>query len=827
MFRTVLLLLLLLRAALPAGAQEYPRVIIPGDYADPTIVRDGPDYYMTHSPFYYMPGFLIWHSQDLVNWQPVSRVVPEYTGSAMAPDLIRHKGRFYLYFPSHGTNWVVWTDNIRGPWSKPVDLKVKGIDPGHITGPDGERYLYVDNGYVIRLSDDGLSTIGERKQVYEGWDYPEKWDTEGKYLESPKLIFRNGYYYMTSAEGGTAGPPTSHMVVSARSKNVLGPWENSPYNPVVHTYSATDNWWSKGHGTIIDDVNGNWWIVYHAYARDYHTLGRQTLLEPLEWTADGWFRLRSGAELPGAQKQVTPGLKLSDNFETAEPGLQWTFWKEYAPGSLTIKDYTLRMQAKGTTPADARKLLVTPTDKTYETRVEVLPEKGSQAGLMLFYSEKAFAGVLADDKSFLIHTDAENSFRVPHTFGSRFFLKILNQGNQCTFFAGKDSTSWQVLARGVDVSKMHHNQYGGFYALRPALVAMGKGRAGFRGFRYAGAVPAESDMSAYLMIFHQDNTHGLHMALSADGYSFTALNEGKPVMAGDTLADQKGIRDPHIYRGPDGAFYMAMTDLHVFGKRDGLRSTEWERDGKIYGWGNNRGVILMKSWDLVHWTRKNIRFDELSAQFREVGCVWAPETTFDEQSGRLMLYFTMRYQNEPNKLYYAYVSEQYDRLESVPQILFEYPNGKVSAIDADITRINGRYRMFYVSHDGEAGIKQAVSDRINGGYEFDPRWYDPEEKASEAPNLWKRIGEEKWVLMYDCYGQQVHNFGFSETADFVNFRNLGQFNQGVMKTTNFSSPKHGAIIHLTKEEAAQLAAHWNLDMKFRTAAEYRAALQER
>lgn len=76
---------------------------------------------------------------------------------------------------------------------------------------------------------------------------------------------------------------------------MTGPWENSPYNPIVHTYSATDSWWSKGHGTLIDDVNGNWWIVYHAYANGYHTLGRSTLIEPIEWTEDGWYRTVSAA----------------------------------------------------------------------------------------------------------------------------------------------------------------------------------------------------------------------------------------------------------------------------------------------------------------------------------------------------------------------------------------------------------------------------------------------------------------------------------------------------------------------------------------------------
>lgn len=73
----------------------------------------------------------------------------------------------------------------------------------------------------------------------------------------------------------------------------------------------------------------------------------------------------------------------------------------------------------------------------------------------------------------------------------------------------------------------------------------------------------------------------------------------------------------------------------------------------------------------------------------------------------------------------------------------------VSAIDGDITKIGDKYHLFYVAHDGVGGIKQAVSDRMNGGYVYDARWYDFEPKACEAPNVWKRIGENKWVLMYD------------------------------------------------------------------------------
>ena len=100
---------------------------------------------------------------------------------------------------------------------------------------NGNRFLMMDNGMLVPLAADGLSIAGPAKKVYEGWTYPEEWDVEGFCLEGPKIKKIGKYYYMLSAEGGTAGPPTSHMVVVARSENLSGPWENSPYNPLIHT----------------------------------------------------------------------------------------------------------------------------------------------------------------------------------------------------------------------------------------------------------------------------------------------------------------------------------------------------------------------------------------------------------------------------------------------------------------------------------------------------------------------------------------------------------------------------------------------------------------
>jgi len=323
-------------------------------------------------------------------------------------------------------------------------------------------------------------------------------------------------------------------------------------------------------------------------------------------------------------------------------------------------------------------------------------------------------------------------------------------------------------------------------------------------------MPTEKDMAAYLMVFFSDSDHSLHMALSSDGYSFTALNDNKPLIDGKQVAEQKGIRDPHITRGPDGAFYLAMTDLHIFAQREGLRTTEWERDGDQYGWGNNRGLVLMKSRDLIHWTQTNIRIDKAFSGFDDIGAAWAPETIYDPKAGKMMIYFTMRFGTGLNRVYWSYVNKDFNKLLTRPEVLFEYPR-PFNYLDSDITKVGDQYHMFYVSHDGTPGIRHAVSDTINWGYSYEPERINPEDKACEAPTLWKRIGEAKWVLMYDCYGIHPHNFGFVETTDFKTYKPLGYFNQGVMKTTNFTSPKHGAVIQLTKSEAERLAHHWKLE----------------
>lgn len=476
--------LLFIGVALSASAlrgAEYPQAILCGDYADPTILRDGEDYYMTHSAFVFTPGFLIWHSKDLIHWEPVARAMTQVIGSAYAPDLAKVNGKYYLYFPAAKKNWVITAEDMRGPWSKPMLLDVGRIDPGHAVGEDGKRYLFLSGGNRVPLSDDGLRVAGEIQKVYNGWEYPKDWKTEGSemYLESPKIFRKGEYFYMVSAEGGTAGPPTSHMCVVARSTSINGPWENSPHNPLIHTYGADEQWWSKGHGTIIDDVNGNWWIVYHAYANGLHTLGRETLLDPIEWTKEGWPILAKTAPPLPPGGGTAGGMTLSDDFSGKQLGLQWTTWRNYA--GISVRDGSLFLTAKGIAPSDARLLLATATDASYEVQVKVTIPSGTVGGLILFYNEKGFAGISSDGKQFALYPDSTPK---PNPFGNHFFLKIVNRRNLCQFLASGDGKTWTSLSSAVDVSGMNHNKLGGFLAVRPALMAAGYGEAKFNQFQY-------------------------------------------------------------------------------------------------------------------------------------------------------------------------------------------------------------------------------------------------------------------------------------------------------------------------------------------------------
>src|SRR5665213_3295390 len=224
-----------------AQGATYRNPILGGDHPDGSPLRVGNEFYLTHSSFDYAPGLLIWHSRDLINWRPVVAALHKYYGTVWAPYLCEYKGEFYIYFPA--------------------------------------------GGQMAELNADGLSVKTPQRVVFDPWPLPASMRVECTCLEGPKVIEHNGYYYLNVAEGGTAGPGTSHAVVSARSRHADGPWEYSPYNPIAHTPSRNDRWLSIGHGRLVDTPDGKWYMTVHAYENGYRALGRQLLLLPIEWTS--------------------------------------------------------------------------------------------------------------------------------------------------------------------------------------------------------------------------------------------------------------------------------------------------------------------------------------------------------------------------------------------------------------------------------------------------------------------------------------------------------------------------------------------------------------
>lgn len=471
------------------GTDYFVNPVFAGDYPDPSIICDGDNYYIVHSSFEYYPGLLIWQSKDLINWIPVTNALHKYVGSVWAPDLVKYKNKFYIYFPANNNIYVVTANSINGPWSDPVDLNITNIDPGHFVDEKGKRYLYFSNGGYVPLSDDGLSVIGDMKHVYDGWPIPREWSIECFCLEGPKIAKHGNYYYLTVAEGGTAGPATSHMIISARSESSFGPWENSPNNPVERTLNNSERWWSTGHGTIFEDIEENWWIVFHGYENGFYNMGRQTLLLPIEWTNDGWYNIPDDLRADEPIKRPNtvasnPTFTLSDSFDGNTLKSHWKFFGEYDTSRFHLVDNSLVIEAKGNSIGECSPLLCIPSDHSYIAEVELFIEGDAIGGLILFYNNSYNSGILADNENILANLRGWQFVTESNVIKNHVFLRLKNINNTVDMFYSADGTKWNKIENSIEVSGMHHNVLSGFLSLRIGLCSFGEGNVKFKNFTY-------------------------------------------------------------------------------------------------------------------------------------------------------------------------------------------------------------------------------------------------------------------------------------------------------------------------------------------------------
>lgn len=300
-------------------------------------------------------------------------------------------------------------------------------------------------------------------------------------------------------------------------------------------------------------------------------------------------------------------------------------------------------------------------------------------------------------------------------------------------------------------------------------------------------VSGEKDYVAYLFTYFTGNRmseEAVCYAVSMDGYTYWALNDSKPVLDSKVISSTGGVRDPHILRSQDGkTFYMVLTDM-VSGN----------------GWDSNRAMVLLKSNDLVNWSHSVVNMQKRYAGQERLKRVWAPQTVFDPEAGKYMVYWSMKHGDGPDIIYYAYANDEFTDLQDEPKPLF-VPQSKKSCIDGDIVYKDGVFHLFYKTEGNGDGIRVATTRSLTSGkWTEEPDYKQQTSEAVEGAGTFKLIGQDKYILMYDVY--KKGSYQFTETSDLQNFRVIDS-----EVKMNFH-PRHGTIIPITRSELKRITDRW-------------------
>lgn len=314
---------------------------------------------------------------------------------------------------------------------------------------------------------------------------------------------------------------------------------------------------------------------------------------------------------------------------------------------------------------------------------------------------------------------------------------------------------------------------------------------------YTAYIAPRDDREAYLFAYFTGNSQSqeqVRFAISTDGLSYTPLNGGNPVISSDTIAMKKAVRDPHILRGADGkTFYMVLTDM---------RSSE--------GWSSNRGLVMLKSTDLVNWQHARVHFPtRWPDTWNNVTRVWAPQTIYDAEAGKYLVYFSLLSNDGRatyDRIYYCYANSDFTDLEGEPRILFDRGT---STIDGDIVfnEVDSLYHLFF-KNESLGGISKVTSSRLTAlpGQADGSQWsapsakLQPTNKAVEGAGVFRRINSDEWILMYDCYTSG--HYQFTSSRDLLNF--------SFLKDDYSFAARHGTTITLTRDEVQTLLRRFPL-----------------
>jgi xylan 1,4-beta-xylosidase len=463
-----------------------------GNWADPSLVKLHDTYYLTANNADYVPSIMVFKSTDLLNWSPVGYTSPN-ADQGLATELTAYNDTLYIF---GGGGSQMWNQQSAYPYQKWTERRVfshldgLGIDPGHITDEANNRVLFLNEGNLVRLSANAGKLVSEPEKVYAGWPFPENLAVECSCLESPKLFKHNGYYYSVWAQGGTAGPATSHMAVVARAKKLEGPWENSPHNPLIQTLGEDELWWSKGHATIFEGPDGNWFVIYHGYKQHHRELGRCTLLSPIEWTKQGWPILAK-AWPKGFQEDIKVNFPLSDEFETDNLNLQWQSFGKFEAQRYHIENGLLELSGLGDDFGKSNPLTINPNSTDYEIEASFEVDQSTTAGIIFYYSPLAYVSLSLSPQGNLFAYSGKSSSEAYQWsgnnvkyFGKTVTVKGICKDHNVTFFYKSEQDKWTKIQQSFEISGFQHNIFGGFSSVRPGLFAIGTGKAKFDYFRY-------------------------------------------------------------------------------------------------------------------------------------------------------------------------------------------------------------------------------------------------------------------------------------------------------------------------------------------------------
>jgi alpha-N-arabinofuranosidase len=332
----------------------YRNPVLPGFHPDPTVCRVGRDYYLATSSFEYFPGVPLFHSRDLVHWRPIGHCLARasqlplrganHWSGIFAPTLRWHDGRFFMITTNVGGSghFFVHAEDPAGDWSDPIPVEGEGFDPDLFFDTDGRtwfsRHAHGDRlGIVLREID--LSTgrfVGSEHRIWRGW--------EDDLCEAPHLYRIGGWYYLFAAEGGTL---RSHMVTAGRSREVTGPYEPCPRNPILsHRSRVTEPIQQTGHADLVQAHDGSWWIVFLGIRQPndlHHHLGRETFLAPVTWE-DGWPVVHGGRavtlemDVPALPPAPWPEAPARDDFDGSVLAPTWNFRRNPTAGSWSLAE---------------------------------------------------------------------------------------------------------------------------------------------------------------------------------------------------------------------------------------------------------------------------------------------------------------------------------------------------------------------------------------------------------------------------------------------------------------------------------------------------------